>query len=104
MGKPILTSAVKKNKTVNVNENLINPSIDSLLEKVENKYILALLSAKRARELFSGEESLIEEEFINKVTTAIHEIEDGKVTYIHDDEESDEEDDLLIEELEDDEL
>jgi DNA-directed RNA polymerase subunit omega len=52
-----------------------------LLGKVENKYILALLSAKRARELFEGKETLINVDYINKVTTAIHEIENGKVTY-----------------------
>jgi DNA-directed RNA polymerase subunit omega len=62
-------------------ENLIRPSIDSLLTKVENKYILALLAAKRARELFDGDEPLIDEYYINKVTTAINEIDQGKVKY-----------------------
>jgi len=62
-------------------ENLITPSIDNLLDKVENKYILALLSAKRARDLFDGKKPLIKDEYINKVTTAIYEIEAGKVTY-----------------------
>ncbi|MCL1804213.1 MAG: DNA-directed RNA polymerase subunit omega [Eubacteriaceae bacterium] len=62
-------------------ENLITPSIDSLLEKVENKYILALLSAKRARDLFDGKRPLVREDYQNKVTTAIYEIEAGKVTY-----------------------
>lgn len=65
------------------NESLISPSIDSLLEKVENKYVLALLSAKRARELFEGDDVTIEEYYINKVTTAINEIDQGKVTYTH---------------------
>ena len=63
------------------NESLIKPSIDELLTKVENKYVLALLAAKRARELFNGEEELIEEYHINKVTTAINEIDQGKVSY-----------------------
>ena len=67
-------------KKVN-NDSLINPSIDSLLEKVENKYILSLLSAKRARSLFDGDDTLIDEFFINKVTTAIHEIDKEKVKY-----------------------
>ncbi|MBE6038759.1 MAG: DNA-directed RNA polymerase subunit omega [Anaerofustis stercorihominis] len=65
------------------NESLISPSIDSLLEKVENKYVLALLSAKRARELFDGDDVTIDEYYINKVTTAINEIDQGKVTYVH---------------------
>ncbi|MBR6801846.1 MAG: DNA-directed RNA polymerase subunit omega [Eubacteriaceae bacterium] len=74
------------------NESLISPSIDSLLEKVENKYVLALLSAKRARELFEGDDVTIDEYYINKVTTAINEIDKGKVTYVHgaDDEECEE--------------
>lgn len=71
------------------NESLISPSIDSLLEKVENKYVLALLSAKRARELFEGDDVTIEEYYINKVTTAINEIDQGKVTYVHSSENED---------------
>ncbi len=62
-------------------ESLIKPSIDNLLTKVENKYVLSLLAAKRARELFNGEDPLIDEFYINKVTTAINEIDQGKVTY-----------------------
>ena len=62
-------------------DSLIEPSIDELLTKVENKYVLALLCAKRARELFDGDEPLIDEFHINKVTTAINEIDQGKVSY-----------------------
>ncbi len=63
------------------NESLIEPSIDNLLKKVDNKYILSLLIAKRARELFDGEDSLIDTAYINKVTTAIHEVDQGKIRY-----------------------
>ena len=77
---------MKKIKTAASQDNLIQPSIDSLLTKVENKYILALLVSKRARDLFEGKESLIEDEFINKVTTAIHEVEQSKVSYKRTDE------------------
>ena len=77
---------MKKIKTAAAQDNLIQPSIDSLLTKVENKYILALLVSKRARDLFEGKESLIEDEFINKVTTAIHEIDKSKVSYKRTDE------------------
>ncbi len=58
---------------------LISPSIDELLERVDNKYILSLLAAKRARCLIDGDEPLIEQYHINKVTTAINEIHQGKV-------------------------
>ena len=67
-------------KTIN-NESLIQPSIDTLLTKVENKYVLALLASKRARELFDGEDALIDEYYINNVTTAINEIDQEKVNY-----------------------
>ena len=57
---------------------LISPSIEPLL-RVDNKYILSLLAAKRARCLIDGDEPLIEQYHINKVTTAINEIHQGKV-------------------------
>lgn len=60
---------------------MLNPSIDDLLQKIDNKYILTSLVAKRARQLFEGDESLIDEYFVNYVTTSVHEIEEGKVTY-----------------------
>lgn len=72
-------------KTIN-NESLIQPSIDTLLTKVENKYVLALLASKRARELFDGEDALINEYYINNVTTAINEIDQEKVNYSRTDE------------------
>ena len=62
---------------------LISPPIDELLERVDNKYILSLLAAKRARCLIDGDETLIEQYHINKVTTAINEIHQGKVKAPH---------------------
>ncbi len=62
-------------------DNLINPSIATLLEHVENKYLLSLLIARRSRELFEGKAPLTEKEFISNVTTAVNEIAEGKVTY-----------------------
>ncbi len=70
----------------NQTDSLIEPSIDDLLKKVENKYILSLLAAKRARELFDGDEPMIDTFYINKVTTAIHEIDEGKIKYLKQDE------------------
>jgi DNA-directed RNA polymerase subunit omega len=67
-------------------DSLIKPSIDNLLTKVENKYVRSLLAARRARELFDGDEPLIDEYYINKVTMAINEIDQGKVTYTKSDE------------------
>lgn len=60
-------------------DSLIQPSIDSLLEKIGNKYVLSLIAAKRARDLFNGADPLISDFHINKVTTAINEIDQNKV-------------------------
>lgn len=62
-------------------DSLIEPSVDSLLKNVDNKYLLSLLVAKRARELFDGDEPLIDTVYINKVTTAIHEIDQEKIRF-----------------------
>lgn len=63
------------------NYNMLNPSIDNLLERIDNKYILTSLVAKRARELFAGDEPLIDDEFVNYVTTSVHEVNEGKIGY-----------------------
>ena len=63
----------------NQQNTLISPSIDELMEKVDNKYVLSLLIAKRARMLADGDAPLTENLNINKVTTAIDEIQEGKV-------------------------
>ncbi|MCL1912975.1 MAG: DNA-directed RNA polymerase subunit omega [Eubacteriaceae bacterium] len=91
-----------ENQAPLVQENLISPSIDSLLEKVENKYLLALLTAKRARDLFEGSEQLVSKDYVNKVTTAIHEIHEGKVTYEHPLADGPQEDHQAVEEEDDD--
>lgn len=63
----------------NQNDTLISPSIDELMDKVNNKYVLSLIIAKRARMLADGDAPLTAKTHINKVTTAIDEINEGKV-------------------------
>lgn len=63
----------------NQNDTLISPSIDELMDKVNNKYVLSLIIAKRARMLADGDAPLTSKTHINKVTTAIDEINEGKV-------------------------
>lgn len=64
-----------------MNNSMINPSIVSLLEKVDNKYSLIVLTAKRSRELIDGAKPLVEMDSTKPVTIAINEIEDEKITY-----------------------
>lgn len=66
-----------------VQDTLISPSIDELLEKVDNKYILSLLVAKRARTLIDGDDALVDKYYTNKVTTSLNEIHEGKVVVHH---------------------
>ncbi|MBU5482722.1 DNA-directed RNA polymerase subunit omega [Clostridium sp. MSJ-11] len=64
-----------------MNNSMINPSIVELLEKVDNRYSLVVMASKRARQLISNEEPLIETELKKPVTVAINEIHSGAITY-----------------------
>ncbi|MBP2655758.1 MAG: rpoZ 1 [Firmicutes bacterium] len=60
---------------------MINPPLDSLLEKVDCKYTLAVFAAKRAREILCGESALVESKSNKPVTVALEEIAKGKIGY-----------------------
>ncbi len=60
---------------------MIYPSIDVLLDKVDSKYTLVIAAAKRGRQLRSGSKKTIDQNFRKEVTTALHEIERGKIVY-----------------------
>ena len=56
---------------------MVDPSIDYLTEKVDSKYTLAMLAAKRARELTVPGQNLSEKE----VSMALKEIANDTITY-----------------------
>jgi len=67
---------------------LIKPSIDSLLEKVENKYALVVLSAARARQLRETLLSIetenvddIELRLLKEVSVALEEVNQNKIDF-----------------------
>jgi len=60
---------------------MIYPSIDVLLDKVDSKYTLVIAAAKRGRQLRSGSKKTIDNNYRKEVTTALHEIERGKIIY-----------------------
>ncbi|NLM76292.1 MAG: DNA-directed RNA polymerase subunit omega [Clostridiaceae bacterium] len=60
---------------------MINPPMSSLLEKVDSRYTLAILTAKRARLLTDGAPKLTDYDSNKDVTIALHEIKEGKVSY-----------------------
>ena len=57
--------------------SMVDPSIDYLAEKVDSKYTLVILAAKRARELTVGIQNMPQIE----VSTALREIADVVITY-----------------------
>ncbi|HET7578248.1 MAG TPA: DNA-directed RNA polymerase subunit omega [Bacillales bacterium] len=66
---------------------MLEPSIDSLMEQINSKYMLVTISAKRARELqlnHSGESNdAASRKFVGM---ALREIEQGKLEYKAEDE------------------
>jgi len=60
---------------------MINPSLDSLVKKVDSKYTLVVLAAKRAREIMDGQQPLTESKSNKPVTIALEEVAQGKITY-----------------------
>ena len=57
--------------------SMVNPSIDKLAEMVDSKDTLAILAAKRARELTKPGQTLPEKE----VSIALKEVGEKKITY-----------------------
>lgn len=58
------------------------PSIDKLLEKVESKYKLAYIAAKRAKQIESGDEIRVVKPISNKkVGCALEEILEDKIEF-----------------------
>lgn len=64
-----------------MNNSMINPSIVDLLKKVDNRYTLVTMTAKRARQLIEGNEALVNVDSTKPVTVSINEISQGAITY-----------------------
>lgn len=61
--------------------SMVNPSTDALMGKMDSRYGLVVLAARRARELLSGEELKVKSVSKKNVTNALEEILEGKITY-----------------------
>lgn len=59
----------------------MEPDVDRLLPKVDSKYTLVALSAKRARQLMEGYPPLVESRSNKPVTIALKELEQGLITF-----------------------
>ncbi|WP_082234226.1 DNA-directed RNA polymerase subunit omega [Halobacillus massiliensis] len=61
---------------------MLEPSIDSLQEKIKSKYTLVTLSARRARELKQGSAPMVEQPTSSQqVGVALEEIDQGKLNF-----------------------
>jgi len=57
------------------------PSLDDLMEKVDSRYTLVVVTAKRARTLTERGSSKADEASSKPVTTALKEIAQNKIRY-----------------------
>jgi DNA-directed RNA polymerase subunit omega len=55
-------------------------TIEDVLKKVNNRFILSIMASKRAKQLKKGSKPLIDVEENREVVTALREIAAGKVT------------------------
>ena len=66
----------------NVEIGMVNPSTDELMTKVDSRYGMVVLAAKRARQLLEGDPVKSERARSTKiVTNAFVEIAEGKISY-----------------------
>lgn len=61
--------------------DMVNPSMDTLLKKVDSKYTLVVLAAKRARNILDGAEVKVDIKSTKNVTNALEEIAKDKIGY-----------------------
>ena len=58
---------------------MVEPKTSDLLEKVDSKFRLVIVTAKRARQIADGSQKLVDINEESPVTVAANEIAEGKV-------------------------
>jgi DNA-directed RNA polymerase subunit omega len=61
---------------------MIKPTLGALLEKVDNRFALVNVVAKRARQLTDGAHTLIRCNTEKPVSIAINEVNENMITYV----------------------
>jgi DNA-directed RNA polymerase subunit omega len=66
------------------NRDAAHPSLDRLLEKIPNRYILVNVIAKRARDIRNGSLPLVDCDADNEnpIDIAVAEVMSGRITYV----------------------
>jgi len=59
---------------------IVKPTVKELLTKVDNRFELVIMTAKRARQIAQGHDVLTKVDEESPVTLAANEIAEGKVT------------------------
>ena len=59
----------------------MEPAIDSLLDKVDSKYSMVIVSARRARQLLAGARKQVDTPSDKPVTVALQELAAGQLKY-----------------------
>ena len=63
---------------------MLEPSIKLMKQKADSRYTLAMLAAKRARDIVEGKPVLIDIDVDRPVSVAVHEIAGDIITYTRD--------------------
>lgn len=63
---------------------MLYPSINEIRKKVDSRYTLVILAAKRARDIIDGKPILTDVEIEKPVSLAAHEIAEDLITYSRD--------------------
>ena len=61
--------------------DMVNPSMEVLLKKVDSRYTLVVLAAKRARQILDGADIKVKVRSTKNVTNALEEVAEGKILY-----------------------
>lgn len=60
---------------------MIKPSLDQLVEKVDSKYTLVILAARRGRDIQTGKPKQVDSRSNKPVTVALEELVAGKLFF-----------------------
>jgi len=58
---------------------MVKPTVNELLDQIDDRYKLVIVTSKRARQLSNGEDALTNKKEASVVTLAATEIAEGKV-------------------------
>ena len=61
--------------------DIVHPPMGDLLKKVDSRYTLVVLAAKRARQLLDGATAKVAAQTTKNVTKALTEVAEGRILY-----------------------